>query len=168
MKFACDAMLGRLARWLRISGHDVFYRADMDRAVFLRVAKEERRVVLTRAENFKELSEIPPYHIITGNDLDDHLSQVYKAFPQLKPFDEFLTRCVECNVLLVEIDKDKFSDSIPPKAQHLSGRFCRCPSCGKLLWPGSHVERIKARLTTLFPKANSNNQSPNSKPGFNN
>ncbi len=153
MKFACDAMFGRLARWLRISGHDVFYRADMDRSSFIRVAREEERIILTRAENFKELSEIPSYHIINGDDLDGQLLQVYGIFPELNPFEHFLTRCVECNEPLVEIDKQDFRDSIPPKAMQLSGRFCRCPSCGKLLWPGSHVKRIEARLEKLFPSA---------------
>lgn len=144
-------MFGRLARWLRISGHDVFYRADLDRSSFIRVAREEERIILTRAENFRELSEVPPYHIISGDDLDGQLMQVYKIFPELHPFDHFLTRCLECNEPLIEIDKQDFRDSIPPKAMQLSGRFSRCPSCGKLLWPGSHVTRIKSRLDRLFP-----------------
>lgn len=152
MKFACDVMLGRLARWLRISGHDVFYQNDIVRSSLLRIAREEGRVVLTRAGNYRGLSEIPPYLIITGEDLDDHLRQVYKKYPPLDPYEKFLTRCVECNTPLEEIDKGDYKDSIPPKALDISGKFCRCPSCGRLLWPGTHVERIRARLDRLFPR----------------
>jgi uncharacterized protein with PIN domain len=155
MKFACDAMLGRLARWLRISGHDVFYRADIDRAAFIRVAREQGRLILTRAENFRELAEIPPYYIVTDDDLEDQLIQVYTAFPELSLFDRFLTRCVECNVDLIEIKRDEYRDSVPPKVLLLSGRFCRCPACGKILWPGSHVERMRSCLEKLFPKTKS-------------
>ena len=130
-------MLGRLARWLRLSGYDVTYRGGMDRAAF------------TRATEFDELADIPPYRLLAGDDLDDQLRQVYDAFPEMDPYSDFLSRCVDCNVPLEEIAKGDFKDSIPPKAMQLEGRFCRCPSCGKLLWPGSHVERIKSRLEKL-------------------
>ena len=149
MKFACDVMLGSLARWLRASGHDVFYRAGIDRSSLLRVAREEGRVVLTRAGTFRELSEIPPYLLIAGDDLDDQLAEVYRAFPSLDPFAAFLTRCLVCNALLEEIDKDAYVDRIPSKAFALEGRFCRCPTCDKLLWPGSHVRRMRERLERL-------------------
>lgn len=152
MKFACDVMLGRLARWLRMSGHDVFYVRDTDRSGLLRVAREEGRVVLTRAGAFRELSAIPLYLIVAGDDLDGQLLQVYRAFPGLDPFGEFLTRCVECNALLEVIDKGGFRDRIPPKAMLLEGTFRRCPSCDKILWPGTHVQRIQERLERLFPK----------------
>ena len=149
MKFACDVMLGRLARWLRMSGHDVFYRRDIDRSALLRVAREQGRVVITRANNYRELSDIPPYLIVTGDELDDHLEQVYRAFPDLEPFHDFLGRCVECNEPLVEIDKEQHADEIPPKAMLLAGRFSRCPSCGKILWEGTHVRRMRERLENL-------------------
>jgi uncharacterized protein len=151
MKFACDVMLGRLARWLRASGHDCFYSATIDRAALLRRAREEGRVVITRAGQFRELSEIPPYLLIAGDDLDGQLAQVYAAFPALDPFAAFLTRCLACNALLEAIEKEAHRDAIPPKAMALAGRFCRCPSCGKILWPGTHVVRMRERLGRLFP-----------------
>jgi len=151
MKFACDVMLGRLARWLRAGGHDVFYQRDIDRSALLRVAREQGRTVLTRAQNYRELAEIPPYLILTGDDLDGWLTQVYQAFPDLDPNRGFLSRCMECNALLEKVDKEAYKDKIPPKAMLLTGRFSRCPSCHKLLWPGTHVERIKARFGRVLP-----------------
>jgi uncharacterized protein with PIN domain len=149
MKFACDVMLGRLARWLRASGHDVFYANSIPRSSLLRVAREEGRTVITRAGNYRELSEIPPCLIVAGDGLDEQLEQVYRAFPKLDPFAQFLTRCMECNAPLEEIEKDDFRDLIPPKALLIEGRFSRCPACGKLLWPGSHVKRMRERLENL-------------------
>ena len=151
MKFACDVMLGRLARWLRMSGHDVFYSRDIDRSSLLRVAREEGRTVITRAGNYRELSDIPPYLIVSGDGLDEQLMQVYRAWPDLDPFAAFLSRCALCNAPLEEIDKEKYKDRIPTKALLIDGTFRRCPDCDKILWPGTHVTRIEARLRRLFP-----------------
>ena len=48
MKFLADSMLGKLARWLRMLGHDVTYNVELDDNVLLEVAKKENRVLLTR------------------------------------------------------------------------------------------------------------------------
>jgi len=135
-----------------MSGHDVFYDKGIDRAGLLRVARDEKRTVITRAGNYRELKNIPPYLIVVGDDLDEQLIQVYKAYPDLDPFADLFSKCVECNVPTQEIDKEKYKDQIPPKAMQLEGRFTRCPSCGKILWPGTHVDRIKEKLNRLFSK----------------
>ena len=48
MRFLCDAMLGRLARWLRAAGHDALLARDaqQDRDL-LETAAQEDRVLLT-------------------------------------------------------------------------------------------------------------------------
>ena len=48
MKFLLDAMLGTLAHWLRMMGHDVAYFAQFGDNELLILAKAEERVLLTR------------------------------------------------------------------------------------------------------------------------
>ena len=48
MKFVADAMLGKLARWLRIIGQDVIYSVQFSDSELLKLAKTEERVLLTR------------------------------------------------------------------------------------------------------------------------
>lgn len=48
LKFVVDGMLGKLARWLRMMGHNVEYSNSMDDAQLLSLAKDEQRVLLTR------------------------------------------------------------------------------------------------------------------------
>ncbi len=47
MKFLLDAMLGTLARWLRMMGHDVAYSTKLGDDELQRLAKAETRVLLT-------------------------------------------------------------------------------------------------------------------------
>ena len=48
MKFVADGMLGKLARWLRMMGHDVIYSVEFNDSELLELAKKEERVLLTR------------------------------------------------------------------------------------------------------------------------
>jgi uncharacterized protein with PIN domain len=146
MKFACDVMLGALAKWLRVSGHDVFYSASIDRSGLFRVAREEGRVILTRAGTFHELKEIPEYRIIQSEHVEEQIKQVYELFPQLDPWKAIFSRCVDCNALLEGVEKAEVEDKLPPLVKERMKEFRRCPSCKKVYWPGTHVDRMKKFL----------------------
>ena len=47
-RFAADAMLGRLARWLRVLGFDTAYDSAIADPELVRMAAIEERVLLTR------------------------------------------------------------------------------------------------------------------------
>src|SRR5205085_4482474 len=46
-RFACDAMLGYLARWLRAAGYDAFWQEGIDDAELVRLARREGRYLLS-------------------------------------------------------------------------------------------------------------------------
>ena len=48
MKFLCDAMLGRLARWLRITGYDTELATTEADTDLVERADREGRILLTR------------------------------------------------------------------------------------------------------------------------
>ena len=150
MKLACDIMLGKLARWLRICGVDTFYDASVDRARLFRIAREEGRTVLTRAGNYAELKDIPPYIYVESENLADQLKQLKHAFPSFDPFRGAFTRCLECNVLLKDVDKESIKEEVPPKSYNRHDKFYRCPSCQKVFWPGTHLDRMTATIKRLF------------------
>lgn len=152
MKFACDIMLGALAKWLRVSGHDVFYSSSIDRSGLFRVAREEGRVILTRAGTFHELKEIPPYRVIDSEFVEEQLRQVYEIFPELDPWRDMFSRCVECNAILEAVEKSSIEESLPPLVKEHMKEFHRCPSCGRLYWPGTHVDRMKTFLKDTLTK----------------
>ncbi len=146
MKFACDVMLGALAKWLRVSGHDVFYSASIDRSGLFRVACDEGRTILTRTKAFHELKEIPPYLIIESEEVADQLRQVYKEYPKLDPWKGLFCRCVECNELLQKVEKADVEAKLPPLVREQISSFHQCPSCQRIYWAGTHVQRMKSFL----------------------
>lgn len=52
LRFACDAMLGRLARWLRLLGYDTFYSSEIKDAELLEVCSQGNWILLTRDVEF--------------------------------------------------------------------------------------------------------------------
>src|SRR5579871_1928972 len=46
-RFACDAMLGGLARWLRAAGYDAFWQYRIDDQELIRRSRDEGRTLLS-------------------------------------------------------------------------------------------------------------------------
>ena len=47
LRFACDAMLGGLARWLRAAGYDASWRVDISDPDLIRLSRDEGRTLLS-------------------------------------------------------------------------------------------------------------------------
>src|SRR5262245_1147210 len=46
-RFACDAMLGSLARWLRAAGYDACWQEGIDDWDLIRLARDQGRILLS-------------------------------------------------------------------------------------------------------------------------
>ena len=55
-------------------------------------------------------------------------------------------RCSECNGELEDVSREGVADVAPPHVLATALRFRRCSGCGRVYWPGSHGERILARM----------------------
>jgi len=54
--FFADVMLGRLARWLRVLGHDTAYQTDIEDPALVDRAEAEGRVLPTRDRHLVPIS----------------------------------------------------------------------------------------------------------------
>lgn len=136
-------MLGRLTRWLRVLGYDTVFAPDTDDTELLRRARAEGRVLLT-ADHALAARRGARTLLIKAQDLADQLRQVRDALGP--PPGAGFSRCVACNGELELADKSALVDRVPPYVFATQQEFHRCPDCGRIYWPGTHVEHMRAVL----------------------
>jgi uncharacterized protein with PIN domain len=141
-RFVADAMLGRLARWLRLMGFDTRYdpRGEDDRLAALAAA--EGRWLVTRdtrlaARAAPGLRTI----LVRSNHHREQIDEVMAAVG--RPVARPLTRCAECNGELREVSREEVAAEVPDHVLAVAERFHRCAGCGRVYWPGSHLDGIR-------------------------
>jgi uncharacterized protein with PIN domain len=148
--FAVDTMLGRLARWLRILGHDAAYGPHLRGRALATCARRERRLLLTRDTRLLRDPELPPHVFVTSNHFRDQLRQIAGVVPL---GGGLLRRCLECNEPLADVARDTVADAVPPYVVATQTQFWRCPRCRRLYWPATHRAHIRDELSRLGLKA---------------
>jgi uncharacterized protein with PIN domain len=150
MRFVVDGMLGGLARWLRMLGHDVTYDSKSNDSELLSKAATDSRVLLTRDEELyrravaKNLQAI----LVTGKKEEERLAQVASSFHISLRMEMSQTKCPECGTDVEPVLKKDVLDQVPTTSLKLYNEFWRCenPTCQKIYWKGSHWNRIQQTL----------------------
>jgi len=150
LRFMCDAMLGGLARWLRAAGYDARFEYGIDDADLVRIAHEENRTLLSSDGPLFERNVIKD-----GSVAALYVPQQLSKLQQLRFVVGELKlplgapRCMACGGRLTEVPKHTVTDEAPPLAYRRCDRFWRCGRCGKLLWHGTHWQKITRRLDEI-------------------
>jgi uncharacterized protein with PIN domain len=150
-KFIADAMLGRLAKWLRLLGLDTLYDPRLSDAALLRRAIADGRILLTRDTRLLRRRRLPPHLYVRSDDFRSQLRQVVDAFA-IDPTAHRFERCACCNTVLRHADKVEVESQVPAYVSATQTTFARCPDCGRIYWPATHVERIERELRPLESK----------------
>ncbi|MFI5167573.1 MAG: Mut7-C RNAse domain-containing protein [Thermoanaerobaculales bacterium] len=149
LRFACDAMLGRLARWLRFAGLDASFDAALPDLGLAAQARAAGRWLLTKDRRLAALAG-PRVLLLHGGSIAEQVGELRARLPlQLDPL-RFFTRCSCCNGELVEAEPEVVRDHVPPYVAARASRFFTCPGCGRAYWRGTHPARIERTLRTLF------------------
>jgi uncharacterized protein with PIN domain len=147
VSFAVDTMLGRLARWLRILGHDVAYGPHLHGAGLVACARREGRLILTRDTQLVRDPHLPPHVFVTSDRFRDQLGELASVVPLARG--AAFTRCVECNADLAPVAREDVRGRVPPYVFETQKRFWTCPSCRRLYWPATHQTRMRRELAAL-------------------
>jgi len=149
LAFIADAMLGRLAKSLRLLGYDTAYSPDIEDSELKLRAMRDGRALLTRDHELKETSLPVRVLLVESDHLEEQLVQVVDEFG-LRPGPALFTRCLICNVRVEDVQPDAVRDRVPPYVFRTQSRFARCPSCGRVYWAATHVERAREWLDRVL------------------
>lgn len=138
-------MLARLARWLRVLGHDTTWDPTLSDMALVQRAADEGRILLTCDRRL--LRDLRPAHGVALRQEPplDQLRAVVDALELTWP-DELFTRCMLCNLPLTLLDRAAADALMPPGVRGLPGPVRRCPACARVYWEGSHARRMRAAL----------------------
>ena len=151
LRFIADAMLGRLARWLRLLGFDALYYRDISDSDLLKHAVREDRVLLTRDTHFLNIKNLRKLLIIHS---DYPLEQVREVLAAFGPGPFGPGRCPRCNGVLDPVGKKaEVRDLVPEHIFFSHASFQLCRSCGKVFWEGTHLKRFRERTGLLIEES---------------
>jgi len=142
-RFLCDAMLGSLARWLRLFGFDCLFGLEED-AVLAARAEEEGRWLLTRDRVLAARG--PRTLLVRSETLEEQLVEVFRRLDLRPEASLTAARCAECNGALQNLPREAAAGRVPPFVAETAPRFRECVRCGRVYWPGSHTARILRRM----------------------
>jgi uncharacterized protein with PIN domain len=141
-RFVLDVHLGRLARYLRMSGFDTLYQNRCTDERLAEVSRQEHRILLTRDVGLLKRSSVTHGYCLQATKPRQQLVEVVGRFDLVrltKPF----SRCLRCNTLLVEAGKDQVRRQLFAQVALLHDEFQRCPDCGRAYWKGGHFRGMR-------------------------
>lgn len=150
MRFFCDTMLGRLAKWLRLLGYDAAYEREIGDRELVRRAGSEGRVLLTRDHLLMKRRQIVRGQIkaslVAADRVEDQLTEITGWFG-FKPLAE--ARCPEDNSVLMPLPREEAAGLVPPYVFKTQHEFHTCPVCRRVYWKATHWERIESVRKSL-------------------
>jgi len=151
MKFICDDNLGKLTKWLRTLGYDTLFFDPIDDGELVFQALKENRVVLSRDINLSrfKLKLGERLLLIKSEKPIEQINQVVKHFKLKTNKEQLFTRCLICNQILEDVDKEKIKDRLYPYVYQTQNSFVRCPGCDRIFWSATHVEKMIKTLSEI-------------------
>jgi len=151
-RFIADAMLGRLARWLRIMGFDTAHDGHIADADLVRRSLDEQRAVLTRDRALPEEWRVASIYVVASETGAEQLREVVRAF-DLRTGVKLFTRCSVCNARLEAASRESVRSGVPDRIFATCEVFQRCPGCSRIYWRGSHADRIERTVAQILADA---------------
>ncbi len=150
-RLICDAMLGKLAKWLRILGFDTLYEKEVEDKKLIEKVEKTGRILLT-ADRRLAVRKILRGKVILINSffLKEQLKEAIKKLHLEIRRENLFSRCLICNSPLLPVCKEKVKNRVPPYVYMTVSSFSICPLCDKIYWPATHKERMISRLKYLL------------------
>jgi len=127
-------------------GYDTVMSTNHVAREVLTAALDENRTILTRNSVLAQMKLARNVVLLTDNDPWTQLRFVIKQLNLRIDRSRILTRCLEDNNLLSDIPKSEIRGLVWPYVYETQRKFTKCPACGRIYWPASHVEAMIDKL----------------------
>jgi uncharacterized protein with PIN domain len=148
-RFAADKTLGKLTKWLRLLGFDTRYASELSSKKIMDTLENDR-ILLTRTRWVQRQFACRRLIFIDSDHLAQQLKQIFRELDldvaQTRPF----SRCLQCNTLIIPVEKASVWSRIPDYIYEIHDRFQRCPECDRIFWPGSHTRRSLEKIRKML------------------
>ena len=143
-RFVAEPMLGRLTKWLRMMGYDALYQRAYREEDLLPLIGEGRKLLSRRLE---AKARHPEAILIRSAHVGEQIKELWKLGCLNLDRTKFFTRCLRCNVPLMEADPERARSNLPDHVYSENFSALRsCPQCGRFFWPGTHRDRMLRQL----------------------
>lgn len=148
IRFILDSHLARLARYLRMIGFDALHENNYADSEIAETSVREKRIVLTRDRGLLKRRIISHGRYVRNIEPRKQLKEIIDWLDlsgMIKPF----TRCMRCNGLLYEVDKESITEQIKEDTNQYYQQFWQCSGCGHIYWKGSHYEKMEKIVSEI-------------------
>ncbi len=148
LKFVCDRMLKRLAKWLRLSGYDTVceeaFNTTPEKEDTYLVENFKDRILLTKDRELyhRRISRGYPAKLITSNQVWKQMKEVMELGVKFYPVTK---RCTLCNSNLRKLKEEEAKEILEKMGlgkDLLKKELWFCENCKKVYWIGSHWKNM--------------------------
>ncbi len=146
MLFLVDAMLGNIAKKLRILGFDSEYVSDIDDSKLIEKAKNENRTIISRDRDLidrTKKNKISSVYITKENEIEQFLEILETTHLQFDEISGDSARCTKCNSPTSKISKLELENKIPQGVLEFNEKFWKCDGCDQIYWEGTHIKNLQ-------------------------
>jgi len=136
-----DSMLGKLARYLRIMGYEVYYiTPDKDDDFIVRNSGDN--IVVTRDRELH--SRLKNSILIKSYEPIEQIAELKELLP--KPEFNSWELCPICSCKLEKVES---RENLPDYVSKFAEDIFYCPKCNKYYWQGSHTTNFKKMMESI-------------------
>ena len=150
--FFVDAMLGNIAKKLRLMGFDSKYDSQIIDNDLINLAIKENRIIVSRDSDLirKSLSFGIKSILLKNKEEHEQLYEIIKSLNLKKvEINGDNARCPLCNSETEFVKKELVSSRIPKKVLEINEKFWNCKNCNKIFWEGSHIINLQKLVSEL-------------------
>ena len=154
-RFFVDAMLGNIAKKLRLLGYDTNYSSDIDDNILIDSAKKDERIIISKDNELVNKAKILTIKTIflKKSSETDQLFEIFNKINVKKvSISGDSARCPKCNFSTIPIEKNMIQSKVHDGVLKFNDKFWICKKCDQVYWEGTHIKNLKKQIDEINEK----------------